>query len=935
MNSSAPRPGDAIEVEGARTHNLRDVSCRFPHRRISVVTGVSGSGKSSLAFDTVFAEGQRRYVETLSTYARQFLQQMQKPPVDAVRHVPPALALRQGNPIAGARSTVASVTELDDHLRLLWSSAGRMNCKACGAPVHPWTVATAVRWLETHAEGERVVVIGTAEPDPDESMATLLRQLAADGHRRLWLDGRLIDIDSADVAELVDHDEVDVVIDRLAIEPGAPRVAEAIDAAMQFGEPSARVLLWDRRDGDEIPTKTFYAGWRCGECHTAHHRPVPALFNPSSKIGACATCEGYGRTVGIDEAKVVPDPRTTLADGAVACFQSATTRKHHRAMMKAAESSGIPVDVAWQHLDDDTRAWVFDGDPALGYAGVHGFFESLEDKRYKPHIRILIARYRGYTHCRACRGSGLSADALSVRVAGRTLADIHRMRIDTVASWLDGLDLGDDLLSALDALLREIRDRVRFLRQVGVGYLTLDRPSRTLSGGEMHRVVLATSVGRMLTDTCYVLDEPTAGLHPADTERLFRVVHRLRDLGNTVIVVEHDPDVIRQAEWVVEMGPGGGEAGGRVVYEGALDGLLADETTATGEMMARRGITVHDKPVEGGDWLTVRHACLHNLRDVSVSFPKGHMTAVTGVSGSGKSSLVHHVLHGRLMESRGQRPSHSLGPAAVIGDDFDEVVLVDQGSIPRSSRSNALTFSGAYTPVRELFADVGLAKLRGYTPGTYSFNTKGGRCERCEGTGIITIEMHFIADVELTCDVCHGRRFRDEVLEITVDGRSIADVFDMTIDESVAFFADRRSIHRRLKPLQTVGLGYLRLGQTTAKMSGGELQRLKMASYVGKQKSAKGTKLFLFDEPTIGLHLRDVEQLVAAMRELTAAGHTVVVVEHNLDLVAACDWVVDLGPGAGPDGGNIVFEGPVAGLVAAEGSVTGRHLATTMADASA
>jgi len=934
VNSSSS-PGDAIEVDGARTHNLQGVSCRFPHRSISVVTGVSGSGKSSLAFDTVFAEGQRRYVETLSTYARQFLQQMQKPPVDAVRHVPPALALRQGNPIAGARSSVATVTELDDHLRLLWSSAGKMTCRVCGAPVHPWTVATAVRWLEENISGERIVVIGTAEPDPDESMATLLRQLAADGHRRLWVDGRFVDIDGVDVAEIVDRTEVDVVIDRLQVEPGAPRTAEAIDAAMQFGEPSARVLLWDQRDGDEVPTKTFYAGWRCGECHTAHHRPVPALFNPSSQVGSCATCEGYGRTVGIDEAKVVPDPRATLADGAVACFQSSTTRKHHRAMMQAAQDAGIAVDVAWQHLDDDARAWVFEGDPDRGYVGVHGFFEALEDKRYKPHIRILIARYRGYTHCRSCRGSGLSADALSVRVAGRTLADLHRMRIDLVAGWLQSLDLGDELQSALDALLREIGDRVRFLREVGVGYLTLDRPSRTLSGGEMHRVVLATSVGRMLTDTCYVLDEPTAGLHAADTERLFGVVRRLRDLGNTVIVVEHDPDVIRQAEWVVEMGPKGGDAGGQIVYEGELAGLLADETTATGEMMGRRGITVREAPVDGGDWLTVRHACLHNLRDVSVSFPKGHMTAVTGVSGSGKSSLVHHVLHGRLMESRGQRPSHNLGPAAVFGDDFDEVVLVDQGSIPKSSRSNALTFSGAYTPLRELFADVGLAKLRGYTPGTYSFNTKGGRCERCEGTGIITIEMHFIADVELTCDVCHGRRFRDEVLEIKVDDRSIADVFDMTIDEAVAFFADRRPIHRRLKPLQTVGLGYLRLGQTTAKMSGGELQRLKMASYVGKQRSAKGEKLFLFDEPTIGLHLRDVEQLVAAMRELTSAGHTVVVVEHNLDLVAACDWVIDLGPGAGPDGGHIVYEGPVHGLVDEDASVTGRHLQSSLADASA
>ena len=913
-----------IEVLEAQTHNLRDASCAFPHGKLSVVTGVSGSGKSSLAFDTVYAEGQRRYVETLSTYARQFLQQMKKPPVRAVKNMPPALALRQGNSVSAARATVSSISELDDYLPLLFAGVGVTHCRSCGAFVQDWTVPRVIDWLVEHADGERVVVLGAIKPEEGHSTAELLRQLAAEGHRRVEVNGALVAIDAPEVADVLAAGKLRVVLDRLVVRADETRLSEALENAYGFGERVADVLLWDRREGDgPAPEQRFYDHHRCTACDTLHQPPVPALFDTQSTVGACDVCSGYGRTVGVDPNKVVPDARKSLREGAVACFETATGRGFRRMLLQHAEARGVDVGAPWHSLGDETQEWVMQG--GGGYPGVLAFFDRLAEDRYKPHIRILIARYRGYAPCLTCGGSGLSADARAVTVDGLHLGDLRAMRVERALEWIARLELPHELALAMDPLLRGISSRLTYLVDAGVGYLTLNRTARTLSGGEMHRVMLATNLGRMLTDTCYVLDEPTAGLHAHDTERLMEVIERLRDVGNTVIVVEHDPDVIRRAAHVVELGPGAGEHGGQVLFEGEVE-ALASTNTATGAMLRARTPTLVDELTPSG-FLSIEGACLHNLKDVAASFPVAHLSVVTGVSGSGKSTLVTDVLVGKLQEARGQRGESALSSVTVHNDSFDEIVVVDQGSIARSSRSCAMTLSGAYTPIREQFANTSYAKANGLKAGAFSFNAVGGRCDRCDGTGVVAIEMHFMADVELPCDVCEGKRFKDHVLAATLNGVSIADVFSMTVSEASRFFADHKSIVRKLAPLERVGLGYVRLGQTTSQMSGGELQRLKLASYVGKSRASRHRRLFVFDEPTVGLHLSDVERLVGALRELVDEGNTVIVVEHNLDFVAQCDWIVDLGPGAGEEGGRVLYEGPVAGVIDVEGSRTGAYLA--------
>ncbi|MCB9519566.1 MAG: excinuclease ABC subunit UvrA [Myxococcales bacterium] len=912
----------AIEIEDARTHNLRGVTCRVPHHAMTVVTGVSGSGKSSLAFDTIYAEGQRRYVETLSTYARQFLAQMRRPPVRAVRSVPPALALRQGNSVSNARSTVATVTELSDHLQLLYAGAGQTFCVGCGALVERFTVRRVIEVLVAEAPGERIVVLGTVRPLEGEPVAELLRALVADGYRRAYVDGSVVDIDSPDVLDVLRDGVVRVVLDRLAVDVESSRLSEALEAGLTIGDGALDVVLWDR----DRTERRFYDSLRCTTCGTQHPALVPALFDTNSRWGACGSCGGSGRSVGFDPGLIVPDGTLSLEKGAVAPLRGASMRRSRDAMLSACVTAGIDVAQRWTLLPESARRAVFDG---VGrFEGVYATLTALEPDRYKPAVAALLARYRGYTECRDCGGSGLSANARAVRVGGADLGTVMGLPVDRVSEWLRGLGLPEKLAVALDPLLREIRSRLDFLVDAGVGYLTLSRQSRTLSGGEMHRVLLATSVGRMLTDACYVLDEPTAGLHPHDTARLMRLVERLRDIGNTVIVVEHDPDVIRRADHILELGPLGGDLGGELLYEGGVAGLEASATPTGESMRARRRAPV--APSEYDKFVTLSSVTIHNLVDVSVSFPLGALSVVTGVSGSGKSSLVNDGLWGALMERRAVATERPSG-ASVAGDEFDEVVLVDQSALPKSSRSNPLTLSGAYADVRGLFAAAPAAMARGFSPGTFSFNVPGGRCDRCDGSGVRTIEMHFMADVDLPCDVCDGRRFKPDVLAVEVAGLSIADVFELTVSRAIEVFAQNPPIRRALEPLARVGLGYLKMGQPTTAMSGGELQRLKLASFIG-QSGRVPKRLFIFDEPTVGLHMRDVEQLLGAIRELVDGGATAVVVEHNLDFVAACDWLVDMGPGAGPAGGRVVYEGRPSGLAGCADSVTAGFLATVLAD---
>lgn len=922
-----PEQARAIEVHEASTNNLRAVSCSIPHQKMTVVTGVSGSGKSSLAFDTVYAEGQRRYIETLSTYVRQFLQQMQKPPVERIDHLQPSLAIRQNNPISNARATVGSITELENYLEILFAGAGTVFCYACGDIVRPYTPTDVVAWLKEHAAGERVVVTAVTRPEEGVGMATLLQQLAADGFRRLWLHNQMLDLDDEQTLDALHEESVEIIIDRVQISDDTARLFEAVETAMQQGDHLVHILLWDRRDDAGVPARrTFQSRYVCSSCGAEHHEPVPALLSPDSGWGDCEDCNGYGRRAGIDITKLVPDTRLSIDDNAIAAFRTPKMRKFQRDLASACVRVGIPIDVPWDDLHPQDKRRVLYGD-----SEIRGAIETLEGfraKSYKASVASLLSRYTGYTQCETCAGSGLGKIARSVKIDRMHIGEVQDMRLESLQKWLETIPLEPAILHAVTPLLEEIRARVDFLVRAGAGYLSLSRRGRTLSGGELHRVMLATSIGRGLTDTCYVLDEPTAGLHASDTERLMGIVTDLRDLGNTVLIVEHDPEVIAAADHIIELGPEGGERGGQLLFEGDYQALQASDSP-TGTMLRLEQQAAPLTAFEPGqDCLVVRDAALHNLRHIDTRFPKGAMSVVTGVSGSGKSTLVHDVLYTALMSKRGIAVGDKdPGDVIIEGDDFHEIVLVSQDAIANNSRSSALTLSNAYTPIRKIFSETQAAMRQGLSAGHFSFNVASGRCPRCNGTGTLTIEMHFMADVELPCDVCEGKRFKPNVLAVHWHGYNIADVFEFTVDKALQVFADTPAITVSLQPLHDVGLGYLRLGQSVTQLSGGEKQRLKLASYIGGR-SDKKKRLFIFDEPTVGLHLQDVRVLLQALRQLTQDGHTVIVVEHNLSLIQACDWIVDLGPGAGPHGGELVFEGPLRTLVAdtASRSLTGQWL---------
>lgn len=911
-----PSSIDAIQIHEASTHNLQAVSCDVPHQKLTVVTGVSGSGKSSLAFDTVYAEGQRRYVETLSTYVRQFLQQMQKPPVLRIDHLQPSLAIRQNNPISNARATVGSISELENHLQILFAGAGTVYCYRCQEIVRPYSPTDVVAWLKAHALGERVLVTATVPPEEDVGMATLLQQLAADGFRRLWLDDAMVDIDSEQALEALHHEHAQVIVDRLKVsDEDDARLFEAIESAMNRGENVVTILLWDRRDDEGVPAQRhFESNYICSACGAPHHEPVPALLSPDSGWGDCEDCNGYGRRAGIDLHKLIPDPRLSIEGKAIAAFSTPKMRRYNRDLASACVRAGIPVDVPWEDMHPSDQKRVLYGDKDI--RGAVEVLESFRSKRYKMSVASMLARYTGYVPCATCAGSGLGKTARAVKIDRMHIGEIQDMRLESLQKWLQDFELDPKLKKALLPLIQEIQARTDFLVRAGAGYLSCSRRGRTLSGGELHRVMLATSIGRGLTDTCYVLDEPTAGLHAADTDRLMGIVKELRDLGNTVLVVEHDPDVIAAADHVIELGPEGGERGGQLLFEGSYKDLRKS-SGPTGTMLRDQStFEVPERYVPTQGFLRLKGAALHNLRNVTAEFPLGAMTAVTGVSGSGKSTLVHDVLYTAMMRARGAAVGEQdPGDVTIEGDDFKEVVLVSQDAIANNSRSSALTLTDAYTPIRNLFADTDGAKRQGLSAGHFSFNVAAGRCPRCNGTGNTTVEMHFLADVELPCDVCEGKRFQPHVLDVRWNGYSIADVFDLTVDRALEVFEEYGAITSKISPLHDVGLGYLRLGQSVTKLSGGEKQRLKLASYIGGRRS-KGARLFIFDEPTVGLHLRDVKVLVRALRQLTEDGHTVIVVEHNLDFIRTCDWVIDLGPGAGPAGGEIVYAGSLADLLA-------------------
>lgn len=939
---------DPIEIRGARTHNLQEVSCVIPPASLTVVTGVSGSGKSSLVFDTLYAEGQRRFVQSMSTYSRMFLERMERPDVDFISNIPPAIALAQKNTIKNARSTVGTITEINDHLRLVFANAGEATCTECGGRVVRDDPDTGLLRLEALGEGTVVLVVAPIEIAdlPPESVAAGLRK---QGYRRLWIDDAVWKLDDdTELPELprvaegtasgAERRLLPVVIDRVTVgSTRSARLREALDAAFALGRGRVRLVPQDGR-----PPQRLDRRFTCEACGKERGELVPQLFSFNSPLGACSECQGFGRVPGLDLDKVIPDPRRTLAEGAVAPWTTPSGADLQRRMMKAANDHGTRTNVAWAKLTEAERAFVLDGEPSGGpplggrrkrFRGVHGFFRWLEGKRYKTHVRILIARYRGYTPCGVCEGTRLKADARAVRVAGRNIAEVAALPIAEALAWAEGVGEDRRASSRVETLLREVRGRLRYLMDVGLDYLTLARQARTLSGGEAQRIHLASALGAALTDTLYCLDEPTVGLHARDSDRLLGVLRRLTEAGNTVVVVEHDPALIEGADNVIDVGPSGGAGGGQILYQGPPADLVA-EASATGRFLGGRG-DGSSIPRRGGGRvaLTIEGARENNLQNVTVGIPGRRLVSVTGVSGSGKSTLVEQVLYGGYLREQGEGVEAGACDRIRGFDRFDQVVLMSQAPTGRSSRSNAATYLKAYDEIRKLLAATPAAREAGIPPGHFSFNSSGGRCEECGGMGTVTLEMHFMADLEVECERCNGARFQPHVLAVRYRGRNVNEILRMTIDEARDFFSERSRIRDRFTALSRVGLGYVTLGQATSTLSGGEAQRLKLASFLDGADAAK--RLLLFDEPTTGLHLSDVDRLVRVLHDCVDQGHTVLAVEHNTDFIAASDWVIDLGPEGGDAGGRIVAEGTPEELAERAETPTGRALADLLGGAPA
>jgi len=966
------RPGaraSSTVIRGARMHNLRGIDCEIPLGRITAITGVSGSGKSTLAFDVLYAEGQRRFVECLSAYARQFLERLERPEAEAIGYIQPPIAIKQRVSIRNARSTVGTITELTDLLRLLYVHAGVMHCAACGGRVMTTGADEAFAAVRGLPDGTPLAVVAPLAAWPD---ATARQRLESEGYQRLLVGERIRDLDDLGTPT----GDVGVVVDRLlAGRARRHRITEAVQAAWRLSGGLCRILALsaarDQTDAGARPI-VLREGTSCQSCGAPAAPPTPALFSWNSPIGACPECQGFGRVTTVDRDKVVPDARRNLRNDAVVPFSVPSARHWYRRLLKAARATGVPTDVPFGDLPPAQQDWVFMGDEM--FPGVEGYFRRLDDKRYKMHVRIFIARFRGYDVCPRCRGARLRPEALQVTVLDRTIHDIHETPITDLARLFTEFDAGTLARTGVSTLVEGIRARLRYLEHVGVGYLTPGRAARTLSGGETQRIRLAAALGSALTDTLYILDEPSVGLHATDTQRIVEVLRELATAGNTVVVVEHDPDIIAGADHLIILGPGGGIQGGRVVYEGPAQAFLRENpayfsacpapprwapaarsrakrraTKADGippAVIARAGRATGrltnpwdvgavsrwleaqaggSSPSTQGPRLEVVGAREHNLRIERLRLPLNRLVAITGVSGSGKSTLLDEVIYRTWLRRQG-RPVEEVGVVEVIEgfDAIEEIHLVGQDLLGRSSRSNPISFVDAYGEIRKLLAGTLAARQRRLAPGAFSFNTAGGRCETCKGMGTQELEMYFLPDVEVTCEACGGRRFRPEVLEVAWHGKNIHEILGMSIDEATAFFQGQGSIVERLAPLREVGLGYILLGQSTTTLSGGEAQRLRLASFLAKGDAA-GRHLFLFDEPTTGLHARDIEKLVRALRGLLSRGHGVIVVEHNLDLVLASDWIVDLGPGPGAEGGRVVFTGSVGELLQ-DGSRTGQAL---------
>jgi len=965
MSTTSETRGQIV-VRGARTHNLKNVDLTLPARSLVVMTGVSGSGKSSLAFDTIYAEGQRRYVESLSAYARQFLERMEKPDIDSIEGICPAIAIRQKNSIRNPRSTVGTTTEIHDYLRLLYARVGRTYCRGCGREVIRETAEVVARRLGELSEGTRILIgfdmpvitssplpptpgvdedepaspEGAEEdaptPQPDlpgliDPVAETVAALRRKGFGRLFVDGQAISLEDVDPATLRDRPSLQVIVDRLKIEGDLrTRLTDSIETAYVEGGGAAFAIELPRDGGNEPVVHRFSERFECRACNIQYEVPQPRLFSFNNPFGACPLCHGFGNIIELDMALVVPDPSKSIQQNAIEPW----SKPHYRsqlAELKRAARGRVRLDVPWVDLSEDEKRFVIDGDGA-SFEGVKGFFRWLERKKYKVHVRVFLSRYRGYLTCPECNGARLRREARDVKVGGRTIDVVCAQTVRDADAFFAGLELSDKDAEIADKVLREIRKRLGFLRDVGLDYLTLDRLSSTLSGGESQRINLATSLGSALVDTLYVLDEPSIGLHSRDNERLILILRQLRDQGNTVLVVEHDADMIRVADTVVDMGLGAGEQGGRVVFAGSLQALLQEPRSLTAKYL-RDELAIPVPPVRrkpSNQRIRITGASEHNLKDADVDVPLGMLTCVTGVSGSGKSTLVHDVIYAALKRAKGDWDRRVGAHRKLEGAEFvTDVVLVDQAPIGRTPRSNPVTYLKAFDPIRELFAATKDARSRGLTASHFSFNVPGGRCEACEGEGEVKVEMQFLADVFVPCEQCEGKRFKPQVLEVKYRGRGVDQVLDMTVREALTFFSSSPKVLRRLQVLDEIGLSYLRLGQPATTLSGGEAQRIKIAAHLSSQSGDR--VLYILDEPTTGLHFDDIAKLLAAFRKLLQAGHSLLVIEHNLDVIKTADWVIDLGPEGGEEGGRVVATGTPEQIVTVQTSHTGRYLRDVLA----
>ncbi len=959
-SSTAVSSNDSIVVRGARTHNLKNIDFEIPHNALTVVTGVSGSGKSSLAFDTIYAEGQRRYVESLSAYARQFLERIEKPDADHIEGIAPAVAIRQKNTTRNPRSTVGTATEIYDYLRLLFARVGRTYCTRCGAEVKKDTVDGVAEAVLALGEDTRLNVFfplqpavqaaekpvkgrkkkSAAESAASDTIKARLFELRQRGFNRLLQRGQIFEFSTPEsLLDLNFSEPAFVLVDRLVASPDArARIVDATE--ISFQESSEVIFETAPRDGQPSQQLRFSQRFECKACGIRYEEPEPRLFSFNNPFGACPRCQGFGNTIDFDLDLVIPDKSKTLNEGAIEPWTKPKYRSLATEMKRFARQAGIPVDVPWTELDPEQQRLIVDGEKK--FMGVRGFFQYLERKKYKLHVRVFLSRYRGYTRCSDCSGARLRREAQQVRIQGKNICEVCAMTVEDAAKFFERVEFSRQEADIAEKLLHEIQSRLRFLVDVGLEYLMLDRLTSTLSGGEAQRIQLATSLGSRLVGTLYVLDEPSIGLHSRDTQRLIGILHGLRDLGNTVLVVEHDADVMRASDRILDLGPGAGEHGGKVVASGTYGEILRFPASLTGRYLANElHIQVPRKRRKPGrQQITIRGARAHNLKNIDVSVPLGMLVAITGVSGSGKSTLLHDVLFQALSAVKKQTNGVPVSLPfldGLEGDEFiDEVVLVDQSPIGRTPRSNPVTYIKAFDGIRDIFAGTPEAHKRGFSAGHFSFNVPGGRCETCQGDGTVVVEMQFLADVELICEECKGKRFKPEVLEVRYRGKNIHDVLEMTVREAMHHFASVPKIADKLRVLDEVGLGYLRLGQSATTLSGGEAQRVKLAAHLqpaaaaargGNGASRRRRLLYIFDEPTTGLHFDDISKLLSTFRRLIEAGGSILLIEHNLEVIKTADWVIDLGPEGGGRGGYVVGEGPPEKIAELADSYTGQFLA--------